>query len=99
MVESFLKLCSFIQVVGNTERAREIYTAALEYLPTSKVLWEVISIALLASSTLTLHLLCFYCKCGLVSLGFQLICVDLPLDRTQMLKPLQGGADLKHSMT
>jgi hypothetical protein len=28
-----------------------------------------------------------------------LICVDLPLDHTQMLRPLQGGADLKHSMT
>ncbi|CAK9216808.1 unnamed protein product [Sphagnum troendelagicum] len=28
------------QVVGNTERAQEIYTAALEFLPTSKVLWE-----------------------------------------------------------
>jgi hypothetical protein len=52
MVESFLKLCcSFVQVVGNTERAREIYTAALEFLPTSKVLWEVI----LLLSWLPLH--------------------------------------------
>jgi tetratricopeptide (TPR) repeat protein len=87
------------QVVGNTEKAQEIYTAALEYLPTSKVLWEVTSIALLASSTLTLHLLCFYCKCGLVSLSFQLICVDLPVDHPQMWRPLQGGVDFKHSMT
>jgi hypothetical protein len=48
----FLKLCcSFVQVVGNTERAREIYTAALEFLPTSKVLWEVI----LLLSWLPLH--------------------------------------------
>jgi hypothetical protein len=52
MVESFLKLCcSFVQVVGNTEKAQEIYTAALEYLPTSKVLWEVI----LLLSWLPLH--------------------------------------------